>query len=466
MADHSDVLKSIEHQAGVSYPVLTPNINGFDSAVEVGATEVAIFGAASEAFSKKNINCSIDESLERFRPVCEKASRLGIRVRGYVSCVLGCPYQGSVGPDAVAAIAREMLEMGCYEVSLGDTIGVGNPASTLAMLQAAKQVVPVEQLAVHFHDTYGQALSNVLIALQEGISVVDSSVAGLGGCPYASGASGNVATEDVLYMVHGLGIETGVDLNKRDCKSRSDNERTWLEHMGSFITKYKSHSSSTATGGADSRTIPSGVRTQITSKDKAILDLKNARDRLRRYQTRLDIEAKQLHESAKNLLQAGKRDRAKLALKLKKYKEQQMQQADEHLIQVLEMLDTVEWETRQLQVFEGLKAGNSILNAIHKEMTVEALEELMLETEEAHTMANEISKIIGGNLTVEDEDAVLSELAEIEKMAVDSLALAMPDAPLTTGLETENVVVTATPGTQFQPRPAASTKKEAVAMLG
>uniref|UniRef100_M4BUD1 hydroxymethylglutaryl-CoA lyase n=1 Tax=Hyaloperonospora arabidopsidis (strain Emoy2) TaxID=559515 RepID=M4BUD1_HYAAE len=214
MADHSDVLKSIEHQAGVSYPVLTPNINGFDSAVEVGATEVAIFGAASEAFSKKNINCSIDESLERFRPVCEKASRLGIRVRGYVSCVLGCPYQGSVGPDAVAAIAREMLEMGCYEVSLGDTIGVGNPASTLAMLQAAKQVVPVEQLAVHFHDTYGQALSNVLIALQEGISVVDSSVAGLGGCPYASGASGNVATEDVLYMVHGLGIETGVDLNK------------------------------------------------------------------------------------------------------------------------------------------------------------------------------------------------------------------------------------------------------------
>uniref|UniRef100_A0AAV1T4W7 Charged multivesicular body protein 6 n=1 Tax=Peronospora matthiolae TaxID=2874970 RepID=A0AAV1T4W7_9STRA len=236
--------------------------------------------------------------------------------------------------------------------------------------------------------------------------------------------------------------------------------------MGSFVTKYKLHSSSTAAGGADSRTIPSGVRAQITSKDKAILDLKNARDRLRRYQTRLDIEAKLLHESAKKLLQAGKRDRAKLALKLKKYKEQQMQQADENLMQVLEMLDTVEWETRQLQVFEGLKAGNSILNAIHKEMTVEALEELMLETEEARTMANEISKIIGGNLTVEDEDAVLSELAEIEKMTADSLALAMPDAPLTTGLETENVVVTATPGTHFRPRPAASTKREAVAMLG
>ncbi|CAI5735972.1 unnamed protein product [Hyaloperonospora brassicae] len=214
MADHSDVLAAIDRPADVSYPVLTPNMQGFDRAVEAGATEVAIFGAASEAFSKKNINCSIDESLARFRPVCEKAGRLGIRVRGYVSCVLGCPYQGSVEPDAVAAIAREMLAMGCYEVSLGDTIGVGNPASTLAMLHVVKQVAPVEQLAVHFHDTYGQALSNILIALQEGIAVVDSSVAGLGGCPYASGASGNVATEDVLYMVHGLGIHTGVDLDK------------------------------------------------------------------------------------------------------------------------------------------------------------------------------------------------------------------------------------------------------------
>ncbi|RLN50834.1 hypothetical protein BBJ29_003552 [Phytophthora kernoviae] len=236
MADNSDVLKNINRKVGVSYPVLTPNIKassyratswrlwwnadfgecvqGFDSAVAAGAQEVAIFGSASEAFSQKNINCSIEESLERFRPVCEKANDLGIRVRGYVSCVLSCPYQGPVKPSAVAAVALKMHEMGCYEVSLGDTIGVGNPASTLAMLQATKQVVPVDRLAVHFHDTYGQALPNILIALQEGVAVVDSSVAGLGGCPYASGASGNVATEDVLYMLHGLGIHTGVDLQK------------------------------------------------------------------------------------------------------------------------------------------------------------------------------------------------------------------------------------------------------------
>ncbi|KAF4320941.1 hypothetical protein BBO99_00000730 [Phytophthora kernoviae] len=236
MADNSDVLKNINRKVGVSYPVLTPNIKassyratswrlwwnadfgecvqGFDSAVAAGAQEVAIFGSASEAFSQKNINCSIEESLERFRPVCEKANDLGIRVRGYVSCVLSCPYQGPVEPSAVAAVALKMHEMGCYEVSLGDTIGVGNPASTLAMLQATKQVVPVDRLAVHFHDTYGQALPNILIALQEGVAVVDSSVAGLGGCPYASGASGNVATEDVLYMLHGLGIHTGVDLQK------------------------------------------------------------------------------------------------------------------------------------------------------------------------------------------------------------------------------------------------------------
>ncbi|KAF4044897.1 HMGL-like [Phytophthora infestans] len=224
MADNAYVLKGISRKQGVSYPVLTPNIKGFDSAVAAGAEEVAIFGAASEAFSQKNINCSIEESLERFRPVCEKANSLGIRVRGYVSCVLGCPYQGPVDPSAVATVALKMLEMGCYEVSLGDTIGVGNPASTLAMLQATKQVIPAERLAVHFHDTYGQALSNILIALQEGIAVVDSSAAGLGGCPYASGASGNVATEDVLYMVHGLGIQTGVNLDK-------------VIEAGDFITK-------------------------------------------------------------------------------------------------------------------------------------------------------------------------------------------------------------------------------------
>ncbi|TYZ62474.1 hypothetical protein PybrP1_005595 [[Pythium] brassicae (nom. inval.)] len=214
MGDNADVLKGIKRREGVWYPVLTPNIKGFDAAVAAGAHEVAIFGAASEAFSQKNINCSIDESLARFRPVCDKAQKLGIRVRGYVSCVLGCPYQGPVSPAAVAAVAKQMFDMGCYEISLGDTIGVGNPASTLEMLRAAKAVVPIEHLAVHFHDTYGQALSNILIALQEGVSVVDSSVAGLGGCPYANGATGNVATEDVLYMLHGLGISTGVDLNK------------------------------------------------------------------------------------------------------------------------------------------------------------------------------------------------------------------------------------------------------------
>ncbi|TMW64311.1 hypothetical protein Poli38472_012933 [Pythium oligandrum] len=214
MGDNTDVLTRIDRKPGVWYPVLTPNLKGFESAVAAGAHEVAIFGAASEAFSKKNINCSIDESLERFRPVCDQAKELGIRVRGYVSCVLGCPYEGHVAPEVVADVAQKMFDMGCYEISLGDTIGIGNPKSTLEMLRATKAVVPVENLAVHFHDTYGQALSNILIALQEGVSVVDSSVAGLGGCPYAKGASGNVATEDVVYMLHGLGIETGVDLHK------------------------------------------------------------------------------------------------------------------------------------------------------------------------------------------------------------------------------------------------------------
>lgn len=214
MGDNADVLKRIRRKEGVWYPVLTPNLKGFEGAVAAGAQEVAIFGAASEAFSKKNINCSIEESLERFQPVCDKAKELGIRVRGYVSCVMGCPYQGSVDPATVASVAKKMYEMGCYEISLGDTIGVGTPAATVRMLDATKQVVPTESLAVHFHDTYGQALANILAALQEGVAVVDSSVAGLGGCPYANGASGNVATEDVLYMLHGLGINTGVDLEK------------------------------------------------------------------------------------------------------------------------------------------------------------------------------------------------------------------------------------------------------------
>ncbi|OQS05902.1 hydroxymethylglutaryl-CoA lyase, mitochondrial precursor [Thraustotheca clavata] len=214
MGDNSEVMKQIKRKEGVSYPVLTPNLMGFDAAVKVNAEEVAIFGAASESFSRKNINCSIEESLERFQPVCDKAKSLGIRVRGYVSCVLGCPYEGPIDPTTVAKVAKTLLDMGCYEISLGDTIGIGTPGSTLEMLRATKEVVPVEQLAVHFHDTYGQALANILIALQEGVSVVDSAVAGLGGCPYAKGASGNVATEDVVYMLHGLGIKTGVDLNK------------------------------------------------------------------------------------------------------------------------------------------------------------------------------------------------------------------------------------------------------------
>ncbi|CEG42509.1 hydroxymethylglutaryl-mitochondrial-like [Plasmopara halstedii] len=246
MADNADVLNGITRKEGVSYPVLTPNLKGFNNAVAAGAKEVAIFGAASEAFSLKNINCSIEESLERFRPVCEKAMSLGVRVRGYVSCVLGCPYQGQVNPSTVATVASKMIELGCYEVSLGDTIGVGNPASTLRMLQATKKVIPVGRLAVHFHNTYGQALSNLLIALQEGIAVVDSSVAGLGGCPYASGASGNVATEDVLYMLHGLGIQTGVDLDK-------------VIETGDFITKIlgrSTHSKVAQAFGPKKTTIP------------------------------------------------------------------------------------------------------------------------------------------------------------------------------------------------------------------
>ena len=214
MADSAVVLKSLVRHPGVSFPVLTPNLQGFQAAVAAGATEVAVFAAASESFSQKNINCSIAESLERFRPVCEAARELNIAVRGYVSCVLGCPYEGEIDPKAVAQVAESLLNMGCYEISLGDTIGVGTAGSTATMIKEVSQVVPLQQLAVHFHDTYGQALANILIALQNGISVVDCSVAGLGGCPYAQGASGNVATEDVLYMLSGLGIPTGVSMAK------------------------------------------------------------------------------------------------------------------------------------------------------------------------------------------------------------------------------------------------------------
>ena len=214
MADSRDVLKGIRRKPGVSYPVLVPNMQGFESAVEAGVDEIAIFGAASETFSRKNINCSIGESLERFAPVAAAARAKGMRVRGYISCVAGCPYEGATEPAAVAAVAKALDAMGCYELSLGDTIGVGTPGKVRAMIDAVAREVPVDRLAVHLHDTYGQALANLYAALELGVATADSSVAGLGGCPYAKGASGNVATEDVVYMLDGLGIETGVDLVK------------------------------------------------------------------------------------------------------------------------------------------------------------------------------------------------------------------------------------------------------------
>jgi hydroxymethylglutaryl-CoA lyase len=214
MADHTEVLERIRRRPGVSYPVLTPNLKGFEAARAAGASEVAIFGAASETFSRKNINCSIAESLERFRPIVLASKKHGIKVRGYVSCALGCPYEGEVKPERVADVAAALHEMGCYEVSLGDTIGVGTPGRTQAMLEACARRVPLERLAGHYHDTYGQALANVYASLELGVATFDASVAGLGGCPYAAGASGNVATEDLVYLLHGLGIATGVDLER------------------------------------------------------------------------------------------------------------------------------------------------------------------------------------------------------------------------------------------------------------
>lgn len=212
MADSAQVFAGVQRQAGVTYTALTPNLQGYQAASAAGADEVAIFGAASEAFSQKNINCSIAESLARFAPVLAAAQADGVRVRGYVSCVVGCPYQGAVAPAEVARVAKALLDMGCYEISLGDTIGVGTPATVLAMLDAVLAVVPADKIAIHFHDTYGQALTNIYAALSRGVTVIDSAVAGLGGCPYAAGASGNVATEDVVYLLNGLGIEHGVEL--------------------------------------------------------------------------------------------------------------------------------------------------------------------------------------------------------------------------------------------------------------
>ena len=214
MADSAEVFRRIRQKPGVSYPVLVPNVKGLELALAAGAQEIAVFGAASESFSQRNINCSIEESLERFAHVSDAAQSAGLKVRGYVSCVLGCPYEGEIAPAAVARVAEALIGMGCYEVSLGDTIGIGTPDKAQRMIEAVAAEVDIQHLAAHFHDTYGQALANLLAVLQMGVAVVDASVSGLGGCPYAPGASGNVATEDVVYMLHGLGIETGIDLDK------------------------------------------------------------------------------------------------------------------------------------------------------------------------------------------------------------------------------------------------------------
>lgn len=211
MADTAEVFKTITKKPGVSYPCLVPNEKGLDAALAAGVREIAIFAAASEGFSQKNINCSIAESLERFKPVCEQALAENIKVRGYISCALACPYDGDTAPADVARVAKALKEMGCYEISLGDTIGIGTPDKTRAMLHAVKSELPTTALAGHFHDTYGHALDNIRVSLDEGLTTFDSSVGGLGGCPYAKGATGNVATERVLDLLHGLGLKTGID---------------------------------------------------------------------------------------------------------------------------------------------------------------------------------------------------------------------------------------------------------------
>jgi hydroxymethylglutaryl-CoA lyase len=214
MADSAAVMAAIRRYPGTDYPVLVPNLQGLEQALAAEAREIAVFAAASESFSRRNINCSIADSLDRFAPVVDKARAAGLRVRGYVSCVLGCPYEGDVAPAAVAEVAARLTAMGCYEISLGDTIGTGTPGKAQSLVDAVAARVPVERLAAHFHDTYGQALANIFAVLEKGVAVVDASVAGLGGCPYARGASGNVATEDVVYMLNGLGIRTGIDLDR------------------------------------------------------------------------------------------------------------------------------------------------------------------------------------------------------------------------------------------------------------
>ena len=212
MAGSEAVFADLTRQSNVTYAALTPNLKGYERATSVNASEVAIFAAASEKFSQKNVNCSIEESIQRFAPVLEAAKRDKLKVRGYVSCVAGCPYEGAIAPEKVRDVSLQLIEMGCYEVSLGDTIGTGTVGSINTLLTTLIPAIPAEKLAVHFHDTYGQALANIHVALQHGIAVIDSSVAGLGGCPYAKGATGNVATEDLVYMLNGMGIEHGIDL--------------------------------------------------------------------------------------------------------------------------------------------------------------------------------------------------------------------------------------------------------------
>jgi hydroxymethylglutaryl-CoA lyase len=230
MSDNSEVLRGITQYPNISYPVLVPNLQGFESALAAGAKEIAIFTAASESFTQKNIHCSIDESIERFFPVVAAAKQHQIKIRGYVSCALGCPYEGEVSPIKVAQVAEILFQLGCYEISLGDTIGVGTPRKAVQMIDAVAQKIPIQNVAAHFHDTYGQALANLYAVLQLGVSIIDSSVAGIGGCPYARGASGNVASEDVLYLLNGLEIETGISIDK-------------LIEAGKFIAKFLRRSS-------------------------------------------------------------------------------------------------------------------------------------------------------------------------------------------------------------------------------
>lgn len=237
MADGSEVLTGLSRKQGVVYSALTPNLKGLEAALAASADEVAVFTAASERFCQKNINCSVAESLARFEPVLQLARERGVRVRGYVSTVLGCPYEGDIAPAAVARVAGELYRLGCDEISLGDTIGTGTPNKAIAMLSAVRQEVPLLRLAAHFHDTYGQALANLYALLEQGLRIIDSSVAGLGGCPYAKGASGNVASEDVVYLLHGQGLDTGVDLDR-------------LVHTGRWISRQLGRENGSKTGRA------------------------------------------------------------------------------------------------------------------------------------------------------------------------------------------------------------------------